>query len=204
MKPKPLYDTIPPINALTGNCRMLNWIKILYYRLTAFGSAFRESARDAYISHAVGSHAVRVLLTAEGFKAAAAIRPDAITLDFVVRVSGRRFPAGDDRLFIGTLFAADAISVRVNGRPVDVTGVNIERAGRDSRNNFWSVSITTRTPGASLAAGNEIVIEAGNAAATFVLGPPAADDARPFEAPGVREFVTRLKPGDFDDGGENK
>jgi hypothetical protein len=182
---------------------MLKWIKILYYRLAAFGAAFRESARDAYISHAVGSQAFRVLLTAEGFKAAAATGADVITLEFIVRVSGQRFPASDDRLFIGTLFAADALSVRVNGRPADIIGADTERAGRDSRDNFWSVSITASSPGAPLAAGSEIVIEAGNAAATFVLG-PAADDTRPFEAPGVREFVTRLKPGDFDDGGENK
>jgi hypothetical protein len=181
---------------------MLNWIKILYYRLTAFGSAFRESARDTYVSHAVRSQAIRVLLTAEGFIAAAA-RPDAITLEFAVRVSGKRFPAGDDRFFIDTLFALDGLNVRVDGRPADVIGVDTERAGRDSHDNFWSASITARSPGASLAAGSEIVIEAGNAAATFVLGTPVADDTRPFEAPGVREFVTRLKPGDFDDGGEN-
>jgi hypothetical protein len=181
---------------------MLKWIKIIYYHLAATGAAFRESARDAYIAHAVASRAVRVLLTAEGFTVAAT-GADAITLEFVVRVSGKRFPAGDDRFFIDTLFALDALSIRVNGRPSGVNAVDLERISRERRDNFWSVSITTRAPGASLAAGSEIVIEVGNAAATFVLGPSAADEARQFEAPGVREFVTRLRPGDFDDDGEN-
>lgn len=184
---------------------MLKWIKIMYYRLTAAGAAFRESARDAYIAYAVASQAVRVLLTAEGFNAAATARPDAdgITLDFVVRVSVRRFPGADDKYFIEALFALDALRVRVNGRPADVIGVDHEQVSRERHDNFWAVSITARAPGASPAAGSEIVIEVGNAAATFVLGPPAADEARQFEAPGVREFVTRLRPGDFDGGGEN-
>lgn len=183
---------------------MLKWIKIMYYRLTATGAAFRESARDAYIAHAVASRAVRVLLTAEGFNVAAAARPDAdgITVDFVVRVSGRRFPDADDKRFVEALFALDALRIRINGRPADVIGVDYEQVSRERYDNFWGVSITARAPGALLAAGSEIVIEAGNAAATFVLG-PVVDDTRPFEAPGVREFVTRLRPGDFDDGGEN-
>jgi len=180
---------------------MLNWIKILYYRLAGGAAAFRESARDAYITRAVGSLAFRVFLTAERFNATSS-DDDGITVGFVVRFSARRFPGADDERFVEALFAGDAVSVRLDGRPAGVTAVELERAGRDRRNNFWSVLITAAAPAASLAAGTEVVIEVEAAAATFVLGPStrAPEDARSFEVPGVREFVTRLKPGDFDDG----
>lgn len=180
---------------------MLKWIKIPYYRLAAAGAAFRESARDAYVAHAVEARAVRVLLTAEAFTATSS-EADGIVLAFVVRVSARRFPGGDDRHFVEALFARDAVSVRFDRRPADVTAVELARAGRGPRDNFWSVSIAVRATGAAPAAGTEVVIELEAAAATFVLGPPATapEDTGAFEIPGVREFVTKLRPGDFDDG----
>ncbi|UCE27520.1 MAG: hypothetical protein JSW52_01840 [Candidatus Coatesbacteria bacterium] len=183
-----------------SNGLMLRWIEILYYRLYATGAAFRESARDAYVAHAVKSLAFRVLFTAEGFTAISS-EAGRITLEFVVRIPVRRFPGADDRYFVEALFARSAVSVRLDGRPADVAAVELERAGRDRRDNFWSVSITPGAPGPPPTEGTEVVIEAGTAAATFVLGPPATapEDARAFEVPGVREFVTRLKPGDFDD-----
>lgn len=180
---------------------MFERLKIIYYRFAAWHGAWRESARDAYIARAVATHAVRVLLTAEGIAVTwpdPTAGDDGLTLAFVVRVSALRFPAGDDRLFVETLFAPAAIRLRVDGRPAEVVAVELEQISRERHDNYWAVSITAVASGAPPGAGSEVVLEAGNVAATFVLGRPS-DETGPLQAPGVREFVRQLKPGDFDE-----
>ncbi len=177
---------------------MLQWLKIAYYRLAAWHAAWRESARKAYIHHAVATNAVRVLLTVEGTTVTwpDPEAGDGLILEFVVRVPARRFPAGDDRLFVNALFAPPTISVRVDGRPTEVSGAGFEPLGRDAGNNIWAISITAAGPGAAPRTGSEVVLETGNARATFVLGEPT-DETGPLQTPGVAEFVRRIRPDDF-------
>jgi hypothetical protein len=172
----------------------------LYYRLAATRTSWLESAREAYIAHAASSLGTRTLLTTEGFTVTCPDRAagsEGLILEFIVRVSARRFPGGDDRHFAEAFFSQSDIALRLDGRPVKITAVELERAGQEGVNNFWSVKITTAAPGAVLRTGTELVFETRSATATFVLGAPI-DEARPYQVPGVREFVRRLQPGDFD------
>jgi hypothetical protein len=148
----------------------------------------------------VSSLGVRTLLTAEGFIVTwpDQARDDGLTLEFIVRVSSRRFPGGDDRYFVEAFFSQPDIGLRIDGRPADVTAVEFERTGCKGYDNFWLVTVGATAPAAVIRTGTEIVLETRGASATFILG-TLTDETGPYQAPGVREFVRRLRPGDFDD-----
>jgi hypothetical protein len=179
---------------------IFRWLKIFYYRLAARYAAWTESAREAYVNHAVSSLGVRTLLTAGGFNVTwpGAAGGDGLTLEFIVRVSSRRFPRGDDRYFVEAFFSRNDIALRVDGRPADITAVELERTGWERYYNFWLITITAVAPTPAIRTGTEIVLETAGATATFMLG-TVTDETVPYQAPGVREFVRRLRPGDFDD-----
>lgn len=147
----------------------------------------------------MSSLGVRTLLTAEGFKVT---WPDAatgdLTLEFIVCVSSRRFPDGDDKYFVEAFFSQPDIALRVDGRPADITAVELERANRKGYDNFWLVTLTAVASVAAIRTGSEIALETRGATATFILG-ALTSETGPYQAPGVREFVRRLRPGDFDD-----